>query len=712
MSYIGAPYNFVPFSKKVRQYDQKSLPGHDNVTMKNAEEAEELISGEISYEITAISDIFIGSGAKTGNGAADLFYRNARGQYAIPGSTIRGLIRNNVQILSLSEMGGDIDDYALMFRNVASGPDKQKKRYGTILGARPVPVTDKNGNKTSISVLDKVKAGYISCSNGMYTIDDVAEPAPVISGQKMNYYILSERTVVHDYLSALKEGRDCAYPLFFQNNGNILQHDNKQELKLKGNKKNDRYEPYVICCSYSTSGRTVTGVDVSGVLAHEGYAVSTGRMNEHKAIYIIPSIKTDYDESEKDFPIQVMQKDVEAFQTDLNKRETTLKQFGGRKHFDLPGEGKMRPVFYIQDGGRLYFGFTPRLRLFYDHTIAEGIPADHKKESLDYAKALFGFSADKTAYKSRVSFSDAIIKNNKVPGGTKYAILSEPKPTSYLDYVKQEESGGTSYNDDAFELRGVKQYWLRDKADSSVPLDKQNKEYVSSFEPLPPGTKFAGKIRFNNLKKEELGLLLWSISLNGRAEMNIGKAKAYGYGRISMDITDAVRMDLPKAYAMTGLELAPWEKLDEAGLINEYKEQLRKFLGKRPEDEESIKILLRMKDPLAKPDDDTTRYMDIDKQEYQNRKDPLPNAIDLMKRPKADITADTDYEAEVTKIEGKKISFRALEAEGIYGKFSLEDIVCREVSKKELKTLLPKGAIIKVRKKDNGEGWECVGLPE
>ena len=185
MSYIGAPYNFVPFSKKVRQYDQKSLPGHDNVTMKNAEEAEELISGEISYEITAISDIFIGSGAKTGNGAADLFYRNARGQYAIPGSTIRGLIRNNVQILSLSEMGGDIDDYALMFRNVASGPDKQKKRYGTILGARPVPVTDKNGNKTSISVLDKVKAGYISCSNGMYTIDDVAEPAPVIKKQKM-----------------------------------------------------------------------------------------------------------------------------------------------------------------------------------------------------------------------------------------------------------------------------------------------------------------------------------------------------------------------------------------------------------------------------------------------------------------------------------------------------------------------------------------------
>ena len=715
MSYIGAPYNFVPFSNTVRHYDQKSLPGHGSVVFKNTEETEELISGIISYEITAKTDIFIGSGKKNGNGLTESFYQDARGNYAIPGSTIRGLIRNNAQILSLSEIGEDIDDYALMYRNVAGGSKKQKKRYGDILGAKSVSVTDKSGKKKSISILEKVNAGYISCNNGLFTIDDLAEPAPKIKEQKTNYYILSERTVIYDYVDAAPPERPCAYPLFFPGGKSILQHDNKKDFEP--NKTlcvNDNYKPYVIPCSYNVSGRAVTGVDVSGKLDHEGFAVSTGKMNGHKAIYIIPARKKTYDESERVFPIQVEARDIEAFRTDLKKREKTLEQFEGREHFDLPKEGKTRPVFYIREGERLYFGFTPRLRLFYDHTISEGIPAELKKGELDYAKALFGYSADNDAYKSRVSFSDAVMKNGKKPGETVNAILSEPKPTSYLDYLEQTDQDETSYNDPEFKLRGVKQYWLRDKAYSEVPSEKQSKEYVVKFAPLPQETEFVGKVRFNNLKQEELGLLLWSISLNGTSEMNIGKAKAFGFGRIIMNITDAARMDHAKAYAMTGLELYPLEKLDVTNLVNIYKEQFKKSMGIRPEQEASIKILLGMKDPLAKPDDDKIRYMDIAKDEYKNRKEPLQRALDLIKIVKSEVKEDESYKAEITKIEGKNIRFRALDIENIYGKFSIEDIICREVSRKELKTLLSKGDVIEVRKKekDKGEGWVCVKLPE
>ena len=194
----------------------------------------------------------------------------------------------------------------------------------------------------------------------------------------------------------------------------------------------------------------------------------------------------------------------------------------------------------------------------------------------------------------------------------------------------------------------------------------------------------------------------------------IGKAKAYGFGRIIMNITDAVRMDHAKAYAMTELELYPWEKLDVTELVGIYKEQFKKSMGIRPEQEASIKILLGMKDPLAKPDDDKTRFMDIDKKEYQNRKEPLQRALDLIKIVKSEVKEDESYKAEITKIEGKNIRFRALEIENIYGKFSIEDIICREVSRKELKTLLSKGDVIEVRKKekDKGEGWVCVKLPE
>ena len=106
--------------------------------------------------------------------------------------------------------------------------------------------------------------------------------------------------------------------------------------------------------------------------------------------------------------------------------------------------------------------------------------------------------------------------------------------------------------------------------------------------------------------------------------------------------------------------------------------------------------------------------MSIDNRDYQNRTEPLQRAVDLAKHVKEEVKADKTYKAKVTKVEGKKISFLIPEGKGIYGKFQVEDIVCREVSKKELKTLLPNGAKIEVQKKgpEEDSGWECVKLPE
>ena len=65
---------------------------------------------------------------------------------------MRGLIRNNVQILGLSSFFEDIDDYALMYRNVAGGAEK--KRYNMILG------TDSRDDEMR-GIAKNVKAGYL-----------------------------------------------------------------------------------------------------------------------------------------------------------------------------------------------------------------------------------------------------------------------------------------------------------------------------------------------------------------------------------------------------------------------------------------------------------------------------------------------------------------------------------------------------------------------
>ena len=78
-SYVGAPYNFIPFSEVKSVYADKP-PAHNSMESK-------LISGEIEYEMTAQTPIF------TDDGKCH-FHKDANGQYSIPGSSIRGLIRN------------------------------------------------------------------------------------------------------------------------------------------------------------------------------------------------------------------------------------------------------------------------------------------------------------------------------------------------------------------------------------------------------------------------------------------------------------------------------------------------------------------------------------------------------------------------------------------------------------------------------------------
>lgn len=610
--YVGAPYNFVPFYDKVYQYSEGRLTAHNAVE-------ERLITGEIAYEVKAETPIMIDDGTQH-------FFKDAKGRYAIPGSTMRGLIRNNVQVLGLCSYEDDIDDYALMYRNVAYGAEKEQ--YDNTLGSKQLRVDD--GRKTySLGVLLNVHAGYVCNEGGKYVIYQTAVDSIKKEFEGMNYYVLSERKIVNDYL---KYGEKFSYGFFRQNGKSILQHefdpfekttDQNDRVHYKGTK-NDSYKPYYKPVSYEvTHEKDITAVGFPEQYKQKGYAVSTGKMNEKKAVYIIPQI----DREKECIPID--EKDVRAFRIDLKKKENTLKQFGGKKYFDLPAEGEMRPVFYIQLGGRLYFGFTPRLRLFYDHNVKEGLKQERKASSVDYGKALFGYTSKEKSYKSKLSFSDAVIQEGFQYGKKQKMILAEPKPTSYLDYLRQDENRVVTYNTEGFKLRGAKQYWFHD---SLVPVDGpvKNENAATELCPLEKGAVFVGKIRFQNLTEDELGLLLWAVRLNDGSQMNVGKAKAYGYGRISVKITDARKLDLESAYRTDGkLCLDPFCKIDVDSAIDSYKAEINKYLGKRKIDElPHIRDFFIMKDSGKIPDNGQTRYMKLknenNKNEFQSRKKPLP----------------------------------------------------------------------------------------
>lgn len=148
MSYVGAPYNFVPLGKKVYRKDE--ITKHSEISG---------LSGYLEYQVTAKTPIIVDGGDKH-------FYKNKDGKAAIPGSTMRGLVRSNMQILSQSSIADDIANAKLMYRCVGgSSRNLNKKVYDGTLGSDTVVV-----GKGRFSVLKNVKGGYIGCKNGKYYI--------------------------------------------------------------------------------------------------------------------------------------------------------------------------------------------------------------------------------------------------------------------------------------------------------------------------------------------------------------------------------------------------------------------------------------------------------------------------------------------------------------------------------------------------------------
>ena len=633
--YVGAPYNFVPFTSQVYEYPEYKQVWHDDTS-------KELLTGEIEYEITADTPIMIDDGKGD-------FYKTAYGTYAIPGSSVRGLIRNNVQILGLSSFSSDIDDYELMYRSVASSIVKE--RYDTILGAYPMPV-ECGRKRQNISVLKNVKAGYIANENGNYKIYQTAEDSIKKEYGEMNYYILSERKIIDEYLALDEKDKEkFPYDIFMRDGKSIMQHTFQMKFErqtIKGRvhykgEANKGYKPYFFPVSYEIKNlKNIQAVGEPGKYNNNGYVISSGAMTEKKAVYIIPEIDTEKEavpisEEEK----KLFENSILSFKIDFKKKENTLKQSNNPDFFNLPKEGEIKPVFYIRLGGRLYFGFTPRLRLFYDHNIKYGLPEQHAKQILDYSNAIFGYSTDKKSFKSKVSFLDAEAIGEPIKQGLNQAILAEPKPTSYLDYLIQDSADKIyTYNSDEMRLRGVKQYWLH-KSAHPQKVEPKRISVTTNFYPLKEGSRFKGKIRYKNMTPDELGLLLWSIQLEpGKSKMNIGKAKPFGYGNITMKIISVKKLDKDKAYTSENFEFNPFIDVNVEETIQIYKNYIKQehLGGKEIDQLPSIQQFLLMKNPQAMPDEAAIRYMSIDRKEFQNRKKPLPSIKETIHKKGRDET--------------------------------------------------------------------------
>jgi|SRR5690625_119774 len=559
-----APYNFVPLPEKIiKRYESfEQLPTH-NVS-KTGEE--NLLSGEVTFDIVAKSPILVADGTLRDNQDSEYnFIRNARGNYEIPGSTLRGLFRNTVSILSLSNWTERIDKETFFYRTVGESGTKLANYYREIVGAG---VDEYRGRKSSIA--RNVKAGYLVKQRRNHY---VIYPARTDGGRKgKSYYKYHINNVNKNFRSKFREKINKGF-LVENCKFAVTKHGRATYL-------NGRDAPF------------------------KGKLVFSGPMfgrNKKQSAYIINEI------DKETSPIPITIEDLQIFQADYEFKKSKFSK-GKRdiltNYFSLPekeGIENGKPCFYIQREGKLYFGFTAFLRIPYDYATTDALPERLKKDKtvIDYEKALFGFTnnnfpndknrKNKTHYASRLQFMPSEVLGNPKPQSMSVTLRS-PRASALPMYLKQDlhTKENKSYNDKDAEIKGMKQYWIKD-------ISSDRTTGTNKLKPLPDRTTFSAKIKFEHLYPDELGLLLWAIK--GPTYQQIGMGKPYGLGKVTFvnvqcDVTKSKHMyqSLEDFYE-TGTE-----KINIDKYIEKYKGYVESHYNLKLEEQESIQVFFKMKE--------------------------------------------------------------------------------------------------------------------
>ncbi|NEU06073.1 TIGR03986 family type III CRISPR-associated RAMP protein [Clostridium senegalense] len=604
--YARAPYNFIPFPEKIfyrhtisTEYEDKEGEGITVLPKHNMFE-KELKTGYIDYSINVETPLFISDGEKE----SDFFKVN--GQYRIPGSTVRGKVRSNAEILSCS-YPEFIEDKKLWFRG-AFAKDVLKDMY------RKAVLSGETGQ-----VSDKVKAGYLTRKGDRWFITPAKQENNKFfkeiheSKLRNQHRAIDEdiRNNIFMYNFNDKYNKKRLWNIFFDKknqkkeinkknryNEKQLSKEEKQELvqkinnlqkdieKLLTNNERKAFKPYYYKASYYLKDNNEIKIKkVSESIKDESYGIlmNSSRLNCKQNHYLI--FEKDTEKLKKEITKEL----INQYQTSVK-----LKPKEEVENFKISNEGKFenekeKPVFYITDDEEniIAFGFTPYLKMPYKKSVYDGIKTkeynctESEKGKIDYAKSIFGFTnfklkekKDSISYKGRVNFTNAKPVGEDFEQVEKPILkhLMNPKISSFQLYLKQEVNNPKklkTYSSDDFELRGKKFYWLRNKHDDGDDYEKDkrngtpNKDQYARLYGVDKGGKFKGRIYFENLYEDELGLLLMSIKPFEDAKENLGQGKPYGYGKVNFQIEDIIEIDSNKRFTSLNPSLSEKSILED-----------------------------------------------------------------------------------------------------------------------------------------------------
>lgn len=505
---IQAPYRFVPLSSLVvlpEWADQVSL----DTPFKDG------ICGELDITITTHGKVCVG-GEQTVATEHEVgkvkFYRTPNGIPAIPGSSLKGMLRNVLEIATFSR-----------FKQV----EDQK------LGVRDI--SESNNFYAKAIVGSKMESGWLKFENNQWVIYPCSfarvHQKDIVSYFNLSYQDWTKLKTVQDRYRRLGVCPSVNY-------------------NDKGDKKYNK-----VLASLKRDG------NLKGSLVMTGQPGSFYRENNpsqpasaKKYEFIFHAAKSE----SINIPHQVMS-GFRQIHDDTKEWKFWLAQLASLKNGI--------PVFYHTENSQIVsLGLAMMYKLAYKNSIYDAINHtcdEHMKSQhqVDFADLIFGFLGENNqqGLRGRVNIGLAESLTEPVLSFTQATVLSGPKPTYYPHYIRQDNT--KSFNqlmDSRVKLSGWKRYPLKSVYFNRLSeLVERNKKVQVQLETVDENTQFQSKIRLHNLRPLELGALLWSLDFgNHHLRHNIGMGKPYGLGQISLEVKNAkLRFNCPRDVSTNELVL-------------------------------------------------------------------------------------------------------------------------------------------------------------
>lgn len=554
LSVFDYPYNFVSLGEVKEIKRGKRVKGEH--------------SGKIKCSLKNLTPIFIGN--KTDEKEEKTLILKVEGteKYIIPASTLKGEIRNIIEVLTTSCIK-NVEEERLDYRGAAGG---RKNVFGII---KKFPTANDDG---IIIEADKVKVNR----------------KKVLSNYKPGFY-----------------------PIKVANN--LLVKDYIKRAKLKPNYKKGEDDPNAI-----NSTNEFNKVQQGGTL-NATLWVSSFIPNKKYEKLLIPNekhysfTKSDYKDllylikQRKEAEEKKPPKDREDFYIDELKEGDTI-------------------IFEVNEKDKIEnFSFSEIPRLRYKMSPLDLVPKEFHpctSEELCFACRMFGTIGDHTENKngekkqekitsmsSKVFISDALSINNKSKELEKKLILKslgEPHPSLTRFYL--ENNGDFK---EGSKIRGRKFYWHHQ---DKIGAGKNYTNYLKTISDSAPSTtnstiwflepeqNFEFEVAFKNLTDEELGILIYSLELEKDLLHKFGKAKAFGFGSCEIKITDCL-LESSEKYSSF---LKAYEKLDKEKYLKIAKEKYKLDTTERKEIKE-LKAILK-----------STNNLDFKKSSYPEEEGRLP----------------------------------------------------------------------------------------